>query len=398
VTQHARLRRERTTNQVRGVVAVAALAVMAYGVHGAYTRAWSDDVTIHLSADRSGLLLEPGADVALSNVSVGRVTEVDVTAGGADIELAVDRDAAALVDPDARVAIVSPTLLGPKYVDLTVAAGGAGLKDGQRIAADEVQVEANAAFEHLVSVLNGVQPAQLTTALGALSTTLDRRGDELGSYLDQANAYFARFNESLPAMERDLDAAADVARIYADIAPELLALLDSTTTTARTVVDRSEAMDALLLSLRQTSDTTRSFLATNRVGLRDSMRLLLPTTTTLSRYAPMFPCLFRTLNDYRKTVEPASGGIYPGLWVHLSVLPGADGYDKATELPRVRADQPTCSGGPLGPDGHYVPGGYDDGTRPMDNTGSPLTLRDEPLVVELFGKDVANLLTGGAAR
>lgn len=398
MTQQARLRRERTINQVRGVLAVGVLAAMAFGVHGVYTRAWSDDVTIHLSADRSGLLLEAGADVALSNVSVGRVTKVEVTDEGAEIELSIDRDAADLVDPEERVAIVSPTLLGPKYVDLTAAPSGGGIDDGHHITADEVQVEANAAFEHLVSVLNGVQPAQLATALGAVSTTLDQRGEELGSYLEQANAYFARFNDSLPAMERDLDAAADVAKIYADVAPELLAVLDATTTTARTVVDRSEALDALLSSLRQTSDTTRSFLATNRVGLRDSMRLLLPTTTTLSRYAPMFPCLFRSLNDYRKSVEPASGGIYPGLWVHLSVLPGADGYDKATELPRVRADQPTCSGGPVGREGHYVPRGYDDGTRPLDNTNSPQTPRDEPLAVQLFGRDLAELLTGGGAR
>lgn len=398
MTQQARQRRERVGNQARGVAAVAALALMAYGVYGAYTRAWSDDVRIQLAADRSGLLLEPGADVALSNVSVGRVTKVEATSEGAAIELALDPDAAELVDPGAPVRIASPTLLGPKYVDLTPAAVGGGLTDGDRIAADDVQVEANAAFEHLVSVLNGVQPAQLNSALGAVSTTLDQRGDELGSYLEQANAYFARFNRSLPALERDLDAAADVSRIYADLAPELLAVLDATSVTARTLVAKSEALDALLVSLRQTSNTTRSFLADNRVGLRRAMELLLPTTTTLSRYAPMFPCLFQSLNDYRKSVEPASGGVYPGLWVHLSVLPGADGYDKSTELPRVRADQPDCSGGPVGRDGHYVPRGYDDGTRPLDNTRSPVVPRTDPLAVQLFGQDIVDLLTPGGAR
>lgn len=376
---------------LRGLLALVLVFALAGLCLASYQRAFSDEVMLRLDTPRSGLLLEPGADVALRNVSVGRVDSVRPGAeGGAVIELAVKREYADLVDPASGARIVSPTLLGPKYVELGVPADAApaGASDGTALSATAVQIEANAAFEDLVSVLDGVQPAQLNTALGAFATTLEGRGAQLGDYLEQANAYFARFNASLPTMERDLDAAADVSRIYAELAPQLLAVLDATTTTGATVVAREQALGSLLDSLTSASDTTRTFLATNRVPLRQAMELLRPTTTTLARYAPMFPCLFFSLNDLRKAEEPASGGTYPGLWVHLTVLPGADGYDRTADLPEVAADDPDCAGGPVGPNGHYVPEPFDDNAPTVDTTDAPLTNQEVPLSIQLFGTEI----------
>lgn len=375
--------------QAKGALALVALLAVAYLSYASYTRAFADEVRVEVNSDRAGLLLEPGADIALRNVTIGRVAHVEEGSGGAVIQLAISPEYADLVHPASGASIVSPSLLGPKYVELGVPKDGqpTGARDGDVIVANNVQIEANAAFEDLVAVLDGVQPAQLNTALGALATTLDTRGRQLGDYVEQANAFFARFNKSLPVMERDLDAAADVSRIYADIAPQLLAILDASTTTGNTVAARTKALETLLRSLEGASNTTRTFLATNRVPLRQAMHLLRPTTTTLARYAPMFPCLFESLNTYRKDVEPASGGKYPGLWVHLTVLPGIDGYDKKADLPKVSADSPTCSGGPIGRSGHYRPPGYDDGSPELDNSNGPITTQETPLAVQLFGSE-----------
>lgn len=378
---------DRTRLQVRGLAAVGALA-LAVGLGAAVQqRAFDDSVLVEVRADRAGLLLEPGADVALRNVSIGEVDSVRRDGDDAVIGLRIDPTYARQLSSDASADIVSPTLLGPKYVDLTPAAGPAGgLQDGDVIAADRVQVEANAAFEDLVDVLDTVRPASLNTALGALSTTLDGRGAQLGDYLAQAAAYFEEFNSVLPTMERDLRTTGEVADIYAAIAPQLLRILDSTSRTGATITQQSQALSALLGALEETSATTRTYLARNAVPLDQALALLRPTTTTLARYAPFFPCLFASLNEERIAEEPASGGRYPGLWVHLTVLPGADGYDRQKNLPVVRADVPGCLGGPVGPNGHYRPTGFDDGSPSLDTTDAPVTLQDaDSLYLELFG-------------
>ena len=89
------------------------------------------------------------------------------------------------------------------------------------------------------------------------------------------------------------------ADIYAAIAPQLLRILDSTSRTGATVTRQSTALTALLRALQQTSDTTRTYLARNAVPLDQALALLRPTTTTLARYAPVFPCLFASLNQER---------------------------------------------------------------------------------------------------
>lgn len=374
--------------QLYGLIAVGLLVALLAVLLGVYNQAFTERVNVTLNSDRAGLLLEPGADVALRNVTVGKVESVDATDEGASIKLSIKPEDASRIASNAGANIVSPTLLGPKYVNLEIPprSGSRALRDGDEIPTRSVQVEANAAFEDLVAVLDGIQPAQLNSALGAVSQTLDHRGRQLGDYLEQANAYFAKFNSALPRMERDLALTADVTRAYAKIAPDLLAVLDAATTTGSTIVTQERALDSLLEALVTTSDSTRGFLARNRVPLRQSMSLLRPGTETLARYAPMFPCLFQSLNDYRKSVEPASGGTYPGLWVHLSVLPAADGYDSSKYLPVVGADVPTCSGGPMGPKGHFSHPQYNDGSPPLDNRNSPVTLQDgSSLALLLFG-------------
>lgn len=374
----------------RGALAVVSFVAVSSLVVAAGAGAFDEAVNVDVATDRAGLLLEPGADVSLRNVSIGKVDSVETSEAGAVLALDLEPEFARHVPANSAVRIVSPTLLGPKYVDFVppASAPAPGLEDGDTVRASTVQVEANAAFENLVRVLDGVRPMELQTALGAIARTVDTRGNQLGVYLERANAYLARFNKSLPAMERDTAMAHEVTSAYARIAPDLLSFLDATTATGESIVDQEEALDAVLVSLRQTSDTTREFLARTDVPLDQAMHLLRPSTTTLARYAPMFPCLFEGLNRYRKSVEPASGGVYPGLWVRLTVLPGVDPYVAPENLPRVAADSPTCAVARQS-NGWYVPRPYADGAPPLDNTGAPLTTQDRrPLALQLFGDEV----------
>lgn len=152
-----------------------------------------------------------------------------------------------------------------------------------------MQTEANIVFDNLNRLLTTVDPAKVNTALGALSTSLNGRGDKLGASLVRFNDYLERINPSLPALQRDLQAAAPVLDTYADASPDLLALLRNATTTAGTVVDEQAGIDATLASLSMFSTDVSGVLEANTDSLDRTLKTLRPTTAVLERYARCCP-------------------------------------------------------------------------------------------------------------
>ena len=383
-------------HRVIGLVAVGVMAVGAVAGVGYYTGAFSGRVEVTVLADRSGLLLEEGSDVAMRRVDIGTV--LGVAPAGQDevrIRVGLDREHVDKVPSDVTARVVSSTLLAPKYVDLDVPQGtsAAPIEAGALIIPTTVQTEVNVAFENLMAVLDHVDPAKLNSALGALSTTLQSRGAPLGDYLQEANRYFEQLDPSLPALQRDISAAADVSGTYADVAPELLRTLDNVRATGNTVVDKQAALDTFFASLTRFADDSRGVLERNEQPLVQALDVLRPTTALAERYSPIFPCLFATVNQYRRSVEPASGGTYPGLYTSTTPLPGQQGYAAPHELPKVAADDPTCSGGPISPsDGLYPRVAFDDGSPALDTRSAPVEPGSRPLAVMLFGEAGAERL------
>lgn len=357
----------RTRSLVYGGATIAAFLVLVVLCTATYRGAFEDWTEIEIRTGRAGLSLEAGADVTLRGVTVGEVLSVVSEDDGVVVRVGIEPEEAEIVPRDAGAEILSPSLLGPKYVEL-VPPGAApdaalGIAEGTVIAGARPSLEVNAAFDDLMGMLDAINPAELNTALGAFSSTLQGRGAEFGDYLARAEEYLARFNTRLGVLESDFRRAAVVTKTYAAIAPQLLRILDSMSVTAATVVDEEQSLDALFNALYDASGETRKFLLENRMPLRDALTLLRTTTGTLAEYAPMFPCLFRSINDFRKAAEPASGGRYPGLWTHVSLASGSHGYDRIENLPRVVADAPGCSGGPIGTDGpRYQPRNYGEGS------------------------------------
>lgn len=380
-------------HRVIGLVAVVVIAVGAVAGVGYYTGAFSGRVEVTVLADRSGLLLDEGSDVAMRRVDIGTVLGVETeNPEEVRIRVGLDREHVGEVPADVTARVVSSTLLAPKYVDLEMPqdTGAAAIEAGAVIVPTAVQTEVNVAFENLMAVLDHVDPAQLNSALGALSTTLQSRGAPLGDYLQQANRYFETLEPSLPGLQRDITAAADVSGTYADVAPDLLRTLDSVRTTGNTVVEKQAALDTFFASLTRFSDDSRGVLERNEQPLVQALDVLRPTTALAERYAPIFPCLFATVNQFRRSVEPASGGTYPGLYTSTTPLPGQQGYDNRTDLPKVAADDATCSGGPIDPaDGLYPRVAFDDGSPPLDTRHAPVEPGSRPLAVMLFGEAAA---------
>jgi phospholipid/cholesterol/gamma-HCH transport system substrate-binding protein len=377
--------RESGRRRLIGALVVLTAVALVVGVVGGYAKTFSPVVAVTIRADRSGLLMDPGAAVAMRGVSVGEVRAVHPDADGehAVLDVALDPVQVPHIPANVRAEIDVPTLLGPKYIDLHPPAqpSPARISEGAQILTTSVSTEVNSVLANLNTLLTSIDVAKLNSALGALSTALHGRGDQVGRLALALNSYLRELNPSVPTLRRDFTVGAGVLRTYADVTPDLVRVLGNFTVTSDTLTDEKAVLPPLLAMTIQVSHRGRTLLDRNGDALRKSLHTLRPTTELLARYSSMFPCLFASSNQLRADLENVMGGQYPGLHAFTSLLPAQQGYQYPRDLPKVDVTTaPSCFGGPLKPaDAPFPHVRFDDGWEgfePSDQVrvvpGSPL--------------------------
>ncbi|MCZ4589571.1 MCE family protein [Rhodococcus opacus] len=330
------------------VLVVSLLAIIGVSL-AMFNGTFSESTPVTVTSDRSGLVMEPDAKVKLLGVEVGRVGSIEHVTDGAELKLAMYPDMMSLIPSNATVEIKSTTVFGAKYVNFVMPENPASthLQPGAVIASENVTVEFNTVFQHLSDVLTQVQPEKLNATLGAISSALRGRGEELGALLEQSDSYLAKMNPSLPQLQEDLAKAAQVTDVYADTAPDLLRVLDNATATSATVVDEQDNLDAVLLNVTGLADTANTVLTENEQNLNSSLDLLLPTTDLLAEYSPEISCFIVGLNNVIPLAEQLIGGNQPGIALSASFMYGQEPYTYPKDLPKVNATGgPNCHGLP----------------------------------------------------
>jgi phospholipid/cholesterol/gamma-HCH transport system substrate-binding protein len=375
---------DRARRQLLGAVGMLAVAAIVWVVILAYDQVFTPAVPATVVAGRAGLLMSPGADVTLYGVTVGRVTSITPAGDQAKLSIALDPSQVGHIPANVQASIVDPTIFGPKYLNLVVSAHPAAqrVQAGQVIEPTAVATEVDTVFASLVSVLDSVHPAKLSATLGAISTALQGRGQQLGNFIGELNSYLREFNPSLPALSTDLAVAPAVLHTYTAAAPSLITTLDNLRVTSGTLVSQQAQFDAFLLDLTGFSGNARSFLAGNERGLTGTLATLAPTTALLSTYSPEFGCLFASASQVGRL------SVSPLVYLQSTPLPGQQGYQYPRDLPEVHATSgPSCYGGPLTPAeaAHYPRVSFNDGTGSFFSHSDSLTVGSPPLAVQLFG-------------
>lgn len=345
-------RRARTRNRTRrhGVIGLALVLSVITLAGLSYGQVFTSVVMVEVDAPRSGLLLDPRAKVTARGVNIGDVRELTPVDGRARLRIAVRSRDAERIPANALAEIRAPTVFGAKFVALTVPPNPRGrIQDGDVLRTAAVTTEVNTIFEHLMALLTTTEPAKLNATLGAVSTALQGRGDDIGRYLVALNDFLVRFNPALPTVQRDVRSGADVANILGDASPDILRVLDNGAVLAQTLQDKQAGLDALFLSFTRLGRDATSLLRTVGPPLDAAGRVLRPTTGLAARYSPQLPCLLAGTNLMRTKLERIIGGPeFPGLDLYTSVLPPQPGYRNPADLPEVGArDAPDCRRNPL---------------------------------------------------
>lgn len=318
---------------VFGLVAIVVVALTMFV--GGFTK--SEPVTI--TASRSGLVMDPDAKVKLRGVEVGRVASIDEVDGQARIKLDMDPSQLHFIPANSTVEIKSTTVFGAKYVNFVVPADPSpkSLQPGSVIAADSVTVEFNTLFQNLSTLLQQIEPEKLNATLGAISSALNGRGNELGELLGETDSYLNKMNPVLPQLKKDLSAADIVTNTYADVTPDLMTLLGNLTATSGSIVEERENLRMTLENAVALANTGNRLLTDNEADLTRSLALLEPTTALLSGYSPAISCLVVGLNKARPMAEQIEGGGQAGFAMSTNFLPGFEPYTYPKDLPKVNA-------------------------------------------------------------
>ena len=328
------------------VVAVSTLTAMIF------SGTLRTTVPLTVISDRAGLVMEDGAKVKLRGVQIGEVASVDAYADPAGTNLSKLRLKIAPNDfqylpNNVEAEIKSSTAFGAKYVDLIVPSEGASsrrLAPGAVLHSRNVTVEVNTVFENLESIVRAIDPAKLNGVLSALADGFRGKGDRIGQAITEGNRALLAVNPKMPTVRRDWQLFGKTTQAYSDAAQDILATLDSFSTTSVTITKNKTALDEVLLSAIGFADSGVNTIGRNQLNLVSAINLVAPTFELLNKYSPTYTCTFQGAQWYLEHGgRDAMGGNGKSLMIDGGLLFGDDPYRYPANLPIVQA-----KGGPGG--------------------------------------------------
>ena len=328
------------------VVIVCSLIALALG---AFNQTFTSTVPVTLTAERSGLVMEPYAKVKMRGVQVGRVATVAGGVDSATIQLYIDPDQVKNIPANVKARISATSLFGGKFVDLIYPNDPSPqrLAAGAVLRSQNVAVEVNTVFQNLVDLIKQIDPSKLNGVLSALAQGVGGKGDQVGQSITDTNEVLLALNSRTDTMREDFRALADVSDTYGAAAHNIVATVDGLTTTSATVNAKSTQLDQLLVDTAGLSRSGVEVIGPNKDNLVNTINLLQPTTSMLMKYNPELTCLLVGADTTGAGLSQMLGGSNgKSLIMDAALLLGDDPYRFPDNLPVVAA-----KGGPGGKPG-----------------------------------------------
>jgi phospholipid/cholesterol/gamma-HCH transport system substrate-binding protein len=304
------MRKEKLRYQIYGLIFLVIAAMFVVLSVAFYRKTFVSVVPVSLETDHVGNQLRSGADVKLRGLIVGEVRTIRPNGDHAILDLALDPDQIGQIPGNVTARLLPKTLFGERYVALQVPEAPSGtLREGAVIGQDRTSsaIEIEQVLDHLMPVLESVQPEKLSTALNAMATALSGQGKEFGGTLVQLGAYLEQLEPSLPDLRANIQRLAEVADTYAQAGPELVTALRDLTVTTQTVVEQRSQLGNLYATLTNASIDLGNFLAANKDNIISLASTSKDTLEVLAKYAPEYPCLLQQLVDAIPNADAAFG-------------------------------------------------------------------------------------------
>ncbi|MCV7381329.1 MCE-family protein MCE3A [Mycobacterium alsense] len=329
------------------LILFAAIGVAVLVTAMSFTGSLRSYAPVTLTSDRSGLVMDPGAKVMLRGVQVGRVGQIGDDKDAARLKLEIDTDSLRYIPANVEAKISATTAFGAKFVELVYPPNPSPqrLAAGAVLHSKNVSTEINTVFQNVVDLLDMIDPLKLNSVLTAVADGVRGQGERIGEATTAANQVLVALNARSDAFRRDLHSVKGFNEAYDAAAADIVKILDAASTTSRTIVDHSKALDALLLNVIGLSKSGTNLIGTSRDNLAAAVNILEPTTALLLKYNPEYTCFLQGAKWYLDNGGYSAWGGADGRTLQLDVglLLGNDPYAYPDNLPRVAA-----KGGPGG--------------------------------------------------
>ncbi|KAB7754754.1 MCE family protein [Mycolicibacterium phlei] len=303
-------------------------------------------VPVTLVSERSGLVMETGAKVKMRGVPVGRVGDIKPGRDSSSLRLEIFPQYISEIPANVDAEIRATTAFGAKYVELIPPSDPSAqpLQAGAVVRTRNVSTEVNTVFQSLVSVLHQVDPPKLNAVLTAIADGVRGQGERIGEATTAANEVLLAINPRMDTVREDWRALERYSDTYTAASQDIVSTLGAASTTSKTITDRADALDNLLLNVIGFANVGTTFTTDNKANLISAIDQLEPTTGLLLYYSPTYTC---TLVGGKIHLD---NGAYDGFGgngrtevADIGLLLGEDPYRYPDHLPKVAA-----KGGPGG--------------------------------------------------
>ncbi len=324
---------------------IAALVLLSGAL---FTGSFASYVPVTLTADRAGLVMEPGGKVKMRGVQVGRIGQIQSGTDQVSLNLEIFPDQVKFIPANVQARIRATTAFGAKYVDLIYPEKPSTqrISAGQRLQSENVSTEVNTIFQNLVGLLDKVDTSKLNAILTAVADGVRGKGEQIGEATSAANEVLIALNERADTIAADWRSVKGYSDTYAAAAPDIIATLDAASATSKTITANAASLDALLLGVVGFSNSGIELLAPNKDNLVQAVKTLEPTTELLNKYNPEYACTVLGAVYFHDHGAGALGGNGRSVQLDSALLFGDDMYRYPDNLPVVAA-----KGGPGGKPG-----------------------------------------------
>ncbi|CAN5492674.1 MCE family protein [soil metagenome] len=325
------------------VVTLASLVALTAGLYsGSFTRY----VSVTLTSNRAGLIMESGGKVMMNGVQVGQVAAIAGSGEAVSVRLEISPDQIKYIPANVGAQIRATTIFGAKFVDLVYPdhPSAQRLSAGAVLQSRNVTTEVNTVFQSLVGLLDQIDPAKLNAVLTALSEGFRGEGERIGQSITDANQVLLAVNPRSATIRQNWQEFKGFSDTYDAAAQNILSMLDAASTTSTTITGHAAALDALLLSTIGFAQAGVDLVGPNQKNFIDAVKTLEPTTALLLKYNPTYTCMLVGANWWLDNgARAAVGGNGRTYVADAAVLMGDDPYTFPDNLPIVGA-----KGGPGG--------------------------------------------------
>jgi phospholipid/cholesterol/gamma-HCH transport system substrate-binding protein len=320
------------------LILIASIVTVVAVCTGMFFGSFNRFVPVTLSADRAGLIMDPGNDVRLRGVKIGKVADISsLDERGVSLKLDIDSAQLAYLPANVEADIKATTVFGTKYVDFVVPdqPSPQRLAAGAVVHARNVATEVNTVFESVMKLLNKIDPAKLNGILSALAEGLQGQGQTIGEATTAANQVLLQINPRTDTIRDDYRAFKKFSDAYGASAPDILKLLDAASTTSATLVDNRQQLDALLLGVSGFARSGTELLGPVKDNLVRALNVLPSTTSLLMKYNPQLTCM---LTGGKQALDDGWTGVAGGAdgksaILDVALLFGDDPYKYPDNLP-----------------------------------------------------------------